>query len=74
MEEVPEPKNYQTLTNGGRHFKPRDTNPNDSTKIAYITRGRHFKPPYLDTNSPVEALNKSTQQTPAKEDEVLKQL
>ena len=36
--------------------------------------GRHFKPPHLDTNNPVEALNRSTQQTPAKEDEVLKQL
>ena len=36
--------------------------------------GRHFKPPHLDTNNPVEALNRSTQQTPAEEDKVLKQL
>ena len=36
--------------------------------------GRHFKPPHLETDNPVEALNKSTQQTPAEEDEVLKQL
>ena len=36
--------------------------------------GRHFKPPHLETNNLIEALNKSTQQTPVKEDEVLKQL
>jgi len=65
-----------TSTNGGRHFKPQDTDPNDPTKIAHIIRGmgRHFKPPHLETDNPIEALNKSTQQTLAKEDEVLKQL
>ena len=36
--------------------------------------GRHFKPPHLETINLVEALNRSTQQTPAEEDEVLKQL
>ena len=36
--------------------------------------GRHFKPLHLETKNLVEALNKSTQQTPAEEDEVLKQL
>ena len=36
--------------------------------------GRHFKPLHLETDNPVEALNKSTQQTPLEEDEVLKQL
>ena len=50
--EIPEPENYQTSTNGGRHFKPQ----------------------HLKTHNLMEALNKSTQQTPAEEDEVLKQL
>ena len=36
--------------------------------------GRHFKPLHLETSNLVEALNRSTQQTLAKEDEVLKQL
>ena len=67
-EEIPENKNNQTLTNGGRHFK---------TQLSYPTptnEGRHFKPPHLETDNPVEALSKSTQQTPTKEDEVLMQL
>lgn len=51
-EEVPEPKNYHTLINGGRHFKP----------------------PHLEIDNPVEALNRSTQQTLAEEDEDFKQL
>ena len=59
---------------GGKHFKPQDTDPNDSTKIATSQGGRHFKPPHLETDNLVEASNKSTQHTPAKEDEVLKQL
>ena len=64
-----------TSTNGGRHFKPQDTDPNDPTKIAYITReGDTSNPPHLETNNSVEALNKYSQQTPAEEDEVLKQL
>ena len=58
----------------GKHFKPEDTDPNDPTKIAHIIRGRHFKPPHLETNNLVEALNRSTQQTLAEEDEVFKQL
>ena len=66
---------YQTPTYGGRHFKPQDTNLNDPTKIAHITKeGRQFKPPYLEANNPTKALNKSTQKTRTKEDEVLKQL
>ena len=48
---------------------------NDLTKIAHIIRGeRHSKPPHLEPDNPIEALNKATQQTPAEEDEVLKQL
>ena len=52
-EEVPEPKNYSTSTNGGRHFKPQDTNPNDLIKIAHIIGGggRQFKLPYLETDN-----------------------
>ena len=83
-EEVPEPMNYQTLTNGGRHFKPQVNNQTPTngrrhfepqfSNLTSINRGRHFKPPHLETNNLVEAFNRSTQQTPAKEDEVLKQL
>ena len=35
---------------------------------------RHFKSPHLEIDNLIEALNKYTQQTPAEEDEVLKQL
>ena len=35
---------------------------------------RHFKPQHLEIDNLVEALNRSTQQTPTEEDEVLKQL
>ena len=67
--------NEPTSTNGGRHFKPQETDLNDPTKIAHITKeGRHFKPPHLEVDNPIETLNKSTQQTPTEEDEVLKQL
>ena len=34
----------------------------------------HFKPPHLEIDNLIEALNKATQQTPTEEDEVLKQL
>ena len=61
-------ENNQTSTNGGRHFKPQE-NSQTPTNLE-----RHFKPLYLETDNPVEALNRHTQQTPAKEDEVLKQL
>ena len=43
-------------------------------KLPTSQGGRHFKPPHLETDNLVEVLNKSTQQTPAEEDEVLKQL
>ena len=36
--------------------------------------GDTSNPPHLETSSPVEALNRSIQQTPAEEDEVFKQL
>ena len=51
-EEVPEPKNYQTLTNGGRHFKPQDTDPNNPTKIAHITRGETLQTPTFGDRQP----------------------
>ena len=44
------------------------------SKLPTSQGGRHFKPPHLKTDNLVEALNRSTQQTPAEEDEVLKQL
>ena len=44
------------------------------SKLPTSQGGRHFKPPHLETDNPVEALNRSIKQTPAKEDEVLKQL
>ena len=43
-------------------------------KLPTSQGGRHFKPPHLETDNLVGVLNKSTQQTPAEEDEVLKQL
>ena len=81
--EIPELENYQTSTNGGRHFEPQSNlipinwgrhfklQINSQTHTGWA---RHFKPPHLETDNPMEALKKSTQQTPAKEDEVLKQL
>ena len=60
---------------GGGYFKHQDTNLSDPSKIAHITKvGRHFKPSHLETNNSIEALNKSTQQTPTEEDEVIKQV
>ena len=56
------------------------SNPKKTAKHPLLTsqRGgggrRHFKPPHLETENSVEALNRSTQQTPAEEDEFLKQL
>ena len=48
--------NGLTSINGGKHFKPQDINLNVLTKIAHITRrgggGRHFNPPYLETDKP----------------------
>ena len=43
-------------------------------KLLISQRGRHFKPPHLETDNPVETLNRSTQQTLAEKDEILKQL
>ena len=59
-------ENSQTSTNGGRHFKPQENNQ------TLINGGRHFKPPHFETDKPMEALNRSTQQTLVEEDEVLK--
>ena len=41
-------------------------------KLPTSQGGRHFKPLHLETDNPVEALNRSTQQTLVEEDEVLK--
>ena len=81
--EIPELENYQTSTNGGRQFEPqsnlitinwgRHFKPQINSQT-HTGGGRHFKPPHLETGNPMEALKKSTQQTPAEEDEVLKQL
>ena len=43
-------------------------------KLPTSQGGRHFKPLHLEIDNPVEALNRSTQQTLAEEDEVFKQL
>jgi len=37
--------NNTTSTNGGIHFKAQDTDPNDLTKIAHITRGETLQTP-----------------------------
>ena len=49
--EIPEPENYLTSTNRGRHFIPQENNQTSTS------RGRHFKPPHLETDNLVEALN-----------------
>ena len=51
-EEVPEPKNYSTSINGGRHFKPLDTNTNDPIKIAHIIRGETLQTPTFGDRQP----------------------
>ena len=59
---------------GGNTSNPKTLTPMIQLKLPTSQGGRHFKPSYLETDNPVKALNRSTQQTPAKEDEVLKQL
>ena len=75
---------YQTPTYGGRHFEPQSSNQASTYRGRHFEPqsndptstygGRHFKPPHLETENPIEDLNKATQQTPTGEDEVLKQL
>ena len=75
---------YHAPTHGGRHFEPQPNNSTPTYKGRHFKPqlndpiptygGGHFKPPHLETDNPNEALNKSTQQTPTEEDEVLKQL
>ena len=48
--------------------------PMNQQKLPTSQGVRHFKPPHLEIDNLVEALNRSTQQTLAEEDEVLKQL
>lgn len=72
--EVPEPKNYSTSINRGDTLNPKIPILMIEQKLPISQGGRHFKPPNLEIDNLVEALNKSTQQTFAKEDEVLKQL
>jgi len=62
------------LQMGGNTLNPETLILMTQLKLPTSQGGRHFKPPHLETDNPVEALNRSTQQTPAKEDEVLKQL
>ena len=59
---------------GGDTSNPETLIPMIQPKLPTSQGERHFKPPHLETDNPMEALNKSTQQTPAEEDEVLKQL
>ena len=69
-EDTAEIPNYTTSTYGGRHFQPQSDNPTStyggrhfkpqSDNPIPIYRGSHFKLPHLETNNPVEALNKAT--------------
>ena len=66
-EEISEPKNNQTLTNGGRHFKPQSsyakpTNGGRHFKPqvnsqTLIKGGRHFKPQDVDLNEPTKIVH-----------------
>ena len=58
----------------GNTLNPETLIPMIQLKLPTSQGGRHFKPLHLETDNPVEALNRSTQQTPTEEDEVLKQL
>ena len=58
----------------GNTSNPKTLIPMIQQKLLTSQRGRHFKPPYLETNNPIESLNKAIQQTLVEEDEVLKQL
>ena len=59
---------------GGDTLNPKTLIPMIQQKLSISQGGRHFKPLHLETDNLVEALNRSTQQTPTEEDEVLKQL
>ena len=56
----------------GDTLNPETLIPMIQPKLPISQGGRHFKPPHLETDNSVEALNRSTQQTLAKEDEVLR--
>ena len=59
---------------GGDTSNPKISTLITQQKLPISQGGRHFKPPHLEIDNPVEALNRSTQQTLAEEDEVFKQL
>ena len=59
---------------GGETSNPKTLIPMTQLKLTTSQGGRHFKPLHLEIDNPVEALNRSTQQTLVGEDEVLKQL
>ena len=59
---------------GGDTSNPKISIQITQQKLPTSQGGRHFKPPHLETDNLIEALNKSTQQKPTKKDEVLKQL
>ena len=67
--------NNQTHTGGGGDTSsPKTSILMIQPKLLISQGGRHFKPPHLETDNPVETLNRSTQQTLAEKDEILKQL
>ena len=59
---------------GGDTSNPKTLILTTQLKLPTSQGGRHFKPPHLVTDNLIEALNKVTQQTPTKKDEVFKQL
>ena len=62
------------LQMGGDTSNSKTLIPMTQQKLPTSQGGKHFKPLHLETDNLVEALNRSTPQTPTKEDEVLKQL
>ena len=57
---------------GGDTSNPKISTLITQQKLPISQGGRHFKPPHLEIDNPVEALNRSTQQTLVEEDEVFK--
>ena len=55
-ENATETLNYPISTYGGRHFKPQDTEVNDQSKIAHVTRGETFQTPTSGDRQPYKGL------------------
>ena len=59
---------------GGDTLNSKTLNQMTHQQLPTSQGGRHFKPPHLEADNLVEALNKAAQPTPNEEDNVLNQL